>query len=308
MKYISKNQTKDFEFHDTSIISSRRVNNSLFLTTKFLCIHENSANNPFDTDMEIDFADITLENFLIKSYKEFGYIRYDQNTKEQTKVDDTVIYGTEAVEKFNLTLENNTNGKLRFNYFEKNEEGYYFEVIYPQGIFSIKCYASAVKIEWDEFKRPAWYLYRHSRTRPLILMTEKGEETSEVTVYYNDSNSDGLDPSLSLTFMGKNYFSLKRYYNFDELFAEMQNQLPENIFIKCCVTCRHGNFCPFGNIPDEIFCTKDVIIRNKDDACRYTSDDNRKKVSTYCCQDYKPQSKNFYTYNDFLHYVNKYKL
>lgn len=312
MRYISKNQTGDFEFHDTSIISSLREKEALVLKTMYLCIHKNSANNPFNLDMELSLAKITFQDFKIESYKELGYTKYDPNTKTETKITDIFLYGTEAEEKFNTILENTKEKGLRFNCFEKNDSLYFLEIIYPQGVFSAECIASNILVEWEEFVKPAWYEYENNITDTLILMTQEGEKTVEATVQYDGRYSEDLEPCLSFAFDGKNYFSQKRYYNFDELFAEMQNQLPKGVYIKCCVTCRHGNFCPYGNYPDEIFCTKDVTIKNCGDVCRYTADiekerQNRLRKSTFCCNDYKIQTEDFFTYNDFLYFLDKYK-
>jgi hypothetical protein len=36
--------------------------------------------------------------------------------------------------------------------------------------------------------------------------------------------------------------------------VKFQEVLPLNISIACCQSCRHGNFCPFGDCDNEIFC------------------------------------------------------
>lgn len=102
MKYISKNRTDDFEFHDTAIVSSRREKGALILSTRYLCVHKNSENNPYDLDMELSLAKITFQDFKIKSYKEIGYTRHDPNTGTETKIADISLYGTEAEKSLTL--------------------------------------------------------------------------------------------------------------------------------------------------------------------------------------------------------------
>jgi hypothetical protein len=36
----------------------------------------------------------------------------------------------------------------------------------------------------------------------------------------------------------------------------LQMELPGSIGIACCQSCRHGNFNPFGDLENEIFCLK----------------------------------------------------
>jgi len=58
-----------------------------------------------------------------------------------------------------------------------------------------------------------------------------------------------------------------------------------------------------------VFCTKDVLITQKSDLYYYTEDDREreKRSRQYCssCEDYLPQTDDYYTYNDYLHYLEK---
>ena len=45
----------------------------------------------------------------------------------------------------------------------------------------------------------------------------------------------------------------------------LQKQFPKSIKIACCQTCRHGNFCPFGDNDNEIFCLKNFTPKDKSD-------------------------------------------
>ena len=75
------------------------------------------------------------------------------------------------------------------------------------------------------------------------------------------------------------------------------------------MTCRHGNFCPVGNCFGELFCTKDVTIREKSDLFFYTEDyterDNRSRGYTDICEDYKEQTADHFTYSDYLYHLGK---
>ena len=85
----------------------------------------------------------------------------------------------------------------------------------------------------------------------------------------------------------------------------LQKELPDNIGIACCQSCRHGNFNPFGDLENEIFCLKDKTLINRDHVVNtfFKQDKSfgtrRRKLLDFC-KDYKPISENEkYTYNDW---------
>ncbi|WP_010074051.1 hypothetical protein [Clostridium cellulovorans] len=54
----------------------------------------------------------------------------------------------------------------------------------------------------------------------------------------------------------------------------LQKALPSNISIACCQSCRYGNFCPYGDNDNEVFCFKNLTPQNKADVCEIFSQDN----------------------------------
>jgi len=85
----------------------------------------------------------------------------------------------------------------------------------------------------------------------------------------------------------------------------LQKELPDSISIACCQSCQHGNFNPYGNLENEIFCLKDQTLRNRDDVVKiFAKQDEsigkRSRKLLDFCKDYKPISENEkYTYNDW---------
>ena len=68
-----------------------------------------------------------------------------------------------------------------------------------------------------------------------------------------------------------------------------------------------GN-CPYGNKSGEIFCLKNDKPKNKLDVCDLLNggkdlDEKRKEIS-FVCPDFKEQSEDHYTYNDYLNCLN----
>lgn len=85
----------------------------------------------------------------------------------------------------------------------------------------------------------------------------------------------------------------------------LQKALPGNISVACCQSCRYGNFCPYGNVDNEIFCLKDVIPYSKRDVCDFFDENHdnleaRSRKLLNFCKEYKPISDDeCYTYNDW---------
>ena len=87
-------------------------------------------------------------------------------------------------------------------------------------------------------------------------------------------------------------------------FAALQRLLPANVYLQCCLTCQHGNFCPVGSNFNEIFCTKDLKISKKADLFFPTEDaderSRRQRAYCDCCPSFAPQVPDVFTYNDYL--------
>ncbi|WP_143006800.1 hypothetical protein [Paenibacillus tianmuensis] len=85
----------------------------------------------------------------------------------------------------------------------------------------------------------------------------------------------------------------------------LQKELPTNISIACCQSCRHGNFCPYGDDDDEVYCLKDKKPNSKGDVVELfsTQDKSMKSRSRKLldfCNDYKIMAHTeYYTYNDW---------
>ena len=73
------------------------------------------------------------------------------------------------------------------------------------------------------------------------------------------------------------------------------------------MTCKHGTLCPYGNIPDYILCSKNVVINDKDDVIDWLDKadiEDIKRSSLSLCEQYAASNESDYTYNDYLYYLN----
>ena len=117
----------------------------------------------------------------------------------------------------------------------------------------------------------------------------------EITVSYNDTE----------------YCAKGKDHLWVDAFADLQGKLPSNTQLACCMTCRHGNMCPYGTDKNQLFCTKDVLLNSKDDVIElmddkgYDSFFEREVSSIHCCDDFIYQSDDCYTYNDYLYHLQK---
>ncbi|MBQ7827498.1 MAG: hypothetical protein IJ386_04455, partial [Clostridia bacterium] len=185
---------------------------------------------------------------------------------------------------------------------------YFIDGCGTEPFFTVKSDFDTVIVEWDDYTRKAWYEYHKHYKNDLVIDTPDGEQTVEVSILVHENQSDpfgegGQDVSAGVKCNGKEYWGRGEDYLWIDAFADLQKQLPDGIMLKCCLSCRHGNMCPVGNVPDELFCTKDLLIEKKSDLYFCTEDEaERKKRSrryTSVCEDYQSQSEDYFTYNDY---------
>lgn len=148
-------------------------------------------------------------------------------------------------------------------------------------------------------------------TKEIHLQTPEGFMTAPLTIemIYPDADLpmkdvDPIDITMFLTYMDTVYHSKGKDYLYTDALADLQVKLPQGISLCCCLTCRHGNMCPYGNRPDLLWCTKDIIINSKKDMCTFFdngNDENRRVSSFGYCSCFSYQNNNDYTYNDYWH-------
>ncbi len=146
--------------------------------------------------------------------------------------------------------------------------------------------------------------------KQIRIMADDTEQSLDLTIEYDQEDKYGAERMTVRThYQRQDIVAVGTAYPFEDAFAELQKKLPKSIQLVCCVACRHGNMCPVGNGPDEVYCTKDVQITRKSDLYKYTEepDEVRKRLRQYgdCCDDFRPQEETFYTYNDYYFYLNK---
>lgn len=310
MQYCSTNRLQDFEFHDSELSFVSWKDNRLIVSAKYLNVHKDAAPNNSGTDMEISEARITFYGFELKEFEPSRTWKTDKNGKSYT--DDPLIIHTGAVAR--SMFENELKNSITVMGIVLENDIYELGALGIDPYFSVRFLFSDVEIEWDDYRKKAWYeLHRqYKRTITLSTPNRKCEFDARIICHDEDVYSFGGDkvegPSVSvgIKYGEKEIWGYDKDFLWVDAFADLQKKLPDNVRIQCCLTCRHGNMCPVGNKPGELFCTKDVIITQKSDLFFYTEDDtertSRSRDCTNVCEKYEEQSKDYYTYNDYLYY------
>ncbi|MBU5677807.1 hypothetical protein KQI88_15420 [Alkaliphilus sp. MSJ-5] len=124
-------------------------------------------------------------------------------------------------------------------------------------------------------------------------------------VIYERSNENEIQ-SIHYEIKLENYHIISEASNSTELgIVNLQKALPPNVSIVYCQSCRHGNFCPYGDYDNEVFCLKDITPTDKNDVSKLFSENYdlimaRSRKLLDFCTDYRPISNDgYYTYNDW---------
>jgi hypothetical protein len=139
----------------------------------------------------------------------------------------------------------------------------------------------------------------------ITLLSGADARPAPIRICYTDSEVE-----LTLRHEGAEYCGRGGDCFWTDAFADLQKKLPKGILLACCMTCRHGSFCPYGNRENQLFCAKNVSIASKEDVLQWMEKDPRSfwesEVSAlHFCDGFAPQSDAFYTYNDYLIHLQR---
>ncbi len=311
--HVSLDSLADFEFHDSEWSFVSWENGDLAVKIRALNIHKDAAQNGTGKDMELGEAVATFFGIKNITYELPRTWKKDENGNSYTDEPRVIYEGDEAMARFIEELKNEHG--VTVMYFDKKDEGYELGAIGNEWL-SPKFDFDSVRIEWDVYDGKAWYEGHKSQKKDLLLSTPSGDVTVEasfrehnVPVYNNGVRIDPDSMTVTVTYDGKAYWSTPSCHTWEAAFASLQRSLPEGVKIKCCLTCAHGNFCPYGNKSGEIFCLKNDKPKNKLDVCDLLNgtkdlDETRKELS-FVCTDYREASEDHYAYNDYLHCLKK---
>lgn len=317
MKYRVENKLDLFEFHDVEFSFVEYDNSTLILSAKYLNIHKNVTENPHNYDMEIDFAEFVFSGFDVISFEPMRAYRIDDDGNAYTDEPQIIYDGKKAQTAFLKEIKKG----ITINCIDIRKKGNktYIEIsTCAQTCFFATFAFDEVVVQWEQYRKKAWYELHKQYISKGYLLTPNGEQETEIhivyheeDVYYEGELQKGPTVNVGVKYNGKQLWGYGSEYLWEDAFANVQKQLPNGVLLKCCITCRHGNMCPFGNEPGELFCTKDLVVNSKEDMCNLFSNyetsgiyEKAKNVAD-SCDAYCPQSKDYFTYNDYLYYLYK---
>ena len=142
------------------------------------------------------------------------------------------------------------------------------------------------------------------------LLTPNGKTMVPIVITYDDSEVIANPQSeITLLYNGMEYKGCGDDYLGTDTLADLQTKLPKDVTLACCMTCRHGNMCPYGNKENQLICTKDITITSKEDMLDLFDQtdpfEERAVASLDFCEDFVCQSDDYYTYNDYFYHLSR---
>ena len=85
------------------------------------------------------------------------------------------------------------------------------------------------------------------------LLTPIGKVFAPIQIDYDDAEFISNPSSeITLCYNGNEYKGNGTDYLWTDTFADLQRKLPNDVKLACCMTCRHGNMCPYGNTENQL--------------------------------------------------------
>ena len=159
MRYRSVDSLRDFEFHDAKWMLVSHGDGSLVGDVKYLNIHQDAEQNTADCDMEIENARITLTGFRAIVHKQVFMECIDRSGVRHPADPPIISEGQQAFE----ALMNEMKDKMTFYSLCDTGDGkWLIEGCGESLFFEAQIAFESVSIEWDAYRRPAWYVL-HAR-------------------------------------------------------------------------------------------------------------------------------------------------
>ena len=184
MHYSSTNRLQDFEFHDAELSLISWEDNRLVVSAKYLNVHKDSAPNNTGTDMEISEARITFNGFQAKEFEPSRTWKRDENGNFYT--DDPLIIHTGAVAR--SMFENELKNSITVMGIVLENDIYELGALGIDPYFSVRFLFSDVEIEWDDYRKKAWYELHRQYKKTITLSTPNGRSELDAHIICHDED------------------------------------------------------------------------------------------------------------------------
>lgn len=144
------------------------------------------------------------------------------------------------------------------------------------------------------------------KTYYLSVETPIGTAELEVCHAVMNRDEDDMTVTVSTTIHGE--MVAFQANTTENALIQLAKHLPIGWSIKSCLSCRYGHFCPVGDYDNELFCVTDFEPKEPRDLWHVTEDDEertkRSRKLFDSCNQYAPQSKDYFTYSDYYYIMN----
>lgn len=144
----------DFEFHDAVFELVNLQDGNLTVHATELNIHQSAPQNDHQTDMEIDLARITFRDFRAVSFEPGQDWKRDALGHSYPVGPQIVYEDAQAEEHLLHELRN----PMTVFEFAQEDSLLRIDGCGDEPWFTAQFACSGVTIEWDEYRRPAWYV------------------------------------------------------------------------------------------------------------------------------------------------------
>lgn len=297
----------DFEFQDAYVKAAEYRQPKLILHVDGLNIRKEATQNSYSCDMQIDDACITFQDIMLDKYVEHSFA----TGKIAVSKNDLEYSGEEAKRLFQQAFKKG----FLINTLSPTIQGVCLIGMLPDSpednndasFFSMYIRFVSVSVKWQNCCAQAWHVRQNQKNYPLCIASPGRELTVEALLSAREEKENSPSRTVSATVDGVLYIGTAE--STELALIDIAKQLPGRCSIKSCLSCRHGNFCPFGNADNEIFCIKDFSPKQKSDLYEVTQNGleriKRRHLLFDLCPDYMPAIEEYYHYNDYLYLVNR---
>ena len=157
MRFRSTDRLQDFEFHDSMWTLADRGSASFAFDVKELNLHQDAPQNPESCDMEIENARISLIGFRLAFY-EPGVAWTEDASGQSHPIEPLKTYTDD--EAIALFLREAKHGIWVYALKQNDSHEWVLSGSGEEPYFEAGFSFGQVTIEWDAFRRPAWYVLR----------------------------------------------------------------------------------------------------------------------------------------------------
>jgi len=154
MKYVSTNIFSDFEFHDAKFEFESFENGTMTVSVKHLNIHKTAKQNSFESDMELECAEISFESFQVESFTLGKALRVNEDCELCFDDSETIYEDSVAEGKF---IDELRHGITVLDFATLENGNAFIDGIGKAPWFSTQFLFDCATVRWDEFLKPAWY-------------------------------------------------------------------------------------------------------------------------------------------------------